>query len=733
MIGKKILNYEITSLIGEGGMGNVYKAKHTKLDRIVAIKSILPELVNNDEIKKRFLNEATSMSKLQHPNIVAMYDYHSDDEGLYLIMEYVEGKELDDYVRNLGKPLDEELSMVFMKQILSAFSHAHEKGIVHRDIKPGNIIISNSGEIKILDFGIAKIMGEEAHQLTKTGTQVGTVYYMSPEQVLGKKITHLSDIYSLGVTMYQLVTSINPYKGIMTEYEIYDKIVKHDLPDPRDSNSKLSKHISEVLAKATSKDPKERYQTCQEFAMALQSSEKGTSSKSSKLENPSNNEVQLISKPKENKSKVIILSALLGIGLIAFVAFKFSSEQQTEKEKTKLSKATIIKIEELENKSSEDLRIQRNTVYAKYGRIFKSKELKDYFRSQEWYSENSRFQESDLSKYDKDVVDVIQYWERSSKVLWKEKIDLNGDGKIEHCYVLDFENDGQYCLLVNEKSLIFDNNWTEEDLEWMGRNDVPNVEIRLVDVDEKDKQQEIHISQLQMGYEDPGVDNHIITFNGNRLDSKELNSGGYNSGALSFDGRGKVELRVSYCPDHTKIYKYVNEKLQLYANNRGETPPEGCPACISGDAIVSVPKQKGTPIKYLKEGDEILAYDSNKKMFKKAFIKSLIIANHDNLVNYNFSGSVICATNDHPFYSPGKGWVTLNPAKAASQYEGYENIKKLIIGDEIIDRNGDEVKFTSYSYLESSMTTYTIESLSFGDAFIANGLIVGTEKIKRPL
>ena len=290
MIGKKILNYEITALIGEGGMGNVYLAKHTKLDRVVAIKSILPELVNNDEIKKRFLNEATSMSKLQHPNIVAMYDYHSDDDGLYLIMEYVEGKELDDYVRNLGKPLDEELSMVFMKQILSAFSHAHEKGIVHRDIKPGNIIISNSGEIKILDFGIAKIVGEEAHQLTKTGTQVGTVYYMSPEQVLGKKITHLSDIYSLGVTMYELVTSINPYKGITTEYEIYDKIVKHDLPDPRDSNSKLSKHISEVLAKASSKDPKERYQTCQEFAMALQSSEKGTSSKSSKLENPSNNE-----------------------------------------------------------------------------------------------------------------------------------------------------------------------------------------------------------------------------------------------------------------------------------------------------------------------------------------------------------------------------------------------------------------------------------------------------------
>ena len=349
MIGKKILNYEITALIGEGGMGNVYLAKHTKLDRVVAIKSILPELVNNDEIKKRFLNEATSMSKLQHPNIVAMYDYHSDDEGLYLIMEYVEGKELDDYVRNLGKPLDEELSMVFMKQILSAFSHAHEKGIVHRDIKPGNIIISNSGEIKILDFGIAKIVGEEAHQLTKTGTQVGTVYYMSPEQVLGKKITHLSDIYSLGVTMYELVTSINPYKGITTEYEIYDKIVKHDLPDPRDSNSKLSKHISEVLAKASSKDPKERYQTCQEFAMALQSSEKNNISISSKVEDSSNSKIVVQNKPKGNKSTVIILSALLGIVVVVFVLFQFQSSSSDDKDDSDESNVEQIEEREIVN------------------------------------------------------------------------------------------------------------------------------------------------------------------------------------------------------------------------------------------------------------------------------------------------------------------------------------------------------------------------------------------------
>ena len=272
MIGTKILNYKIESLLGEGGMGNVYLATHESLDRKVAVKSILPHLVENKEIKARFLNEAKTMSKLQHPNIVSLYDYYSGDEGLFLFMEYVEGKELHDYLMDLGKPLDEDLSRAFMHQILLAFQHAHKKGVVHRDIKPSNIIISNEGEIKILDFGIAKLLSDTNSNLTKTGTQVGTVYYMSPEQVEGQKVDHLSDIYSIGVTMYQLLTRVNPYKDCTTDFEIYKKITGEKLPDAQLINPSLSESIIDIIYKATEKDPKNRFQNCQEFINAFESS-----------------------------------------------------------------------------------------------------------------------------------------------------------------------------------------------------------------------------------------------------------------------------------------------------------------------------------------------------------------------------------------------------------------------------------------------------------------------------
>ena len=385
MIGKQILNYEVVSLIGEGGMGNVYKAKHTKLDRVVAIKSILPQLVNNEDVKKRFLNEATSMSKLQHPNIVAMYDYHSDDEGLYLIMEYIEGKELDEYVRSLNKPLDEDLSIAFMEQILDAFSHAHDKGIVHRDIKPSNIIVSNSGELKILDFGIAKIIGEEAHQLTKTGTQIGTVYYMSPEQVLGKKINHLSDIYSLGVTMYQLLTSVNPYKGMTTEYEIYDKIVKHDLPDAKQSNSKLSDHVISVMNKATSKQPEDRYQSCKEFKKALfsQSTIEPSKVQAKKTSNKASKPVT--SGKSESNNKGMLIGAVIGLAAVAVLAFVFMSggdsdndqddqeanENTTEVKNEAKAKNVIVNPDYFQERS--DIVFGNSPSKAKCNSIYKSK------------------------------------------------------------------------------------------------------------------------------------------------------------------------------------------------------------------------------------------------------------------------------------------------------------------------------------------------------------------------
>ncbi len=270
MIDKQLLSYKIISVLGEGGMGTVYLAEHNSFDRKVAIKAIHPHLAKNEEIRRRFKNEAATMARLQHPNIVSLYDYFDDDEGLYLIMELVEGIELESYIRNIGCPLDEYVSSAFMKQLLDAFSHAHDKGVVHRDIKPANILITKDGGIKVLDFGIAKIVeGDGMHNMTRTGTQIGTVYYMSPEQVQGKKVDIRSDIYSLGVTFYQMLTAQNPYNSCTTEFEVYSKIVQEQLPSPKFINPSISDVTVTILKRATAKDPADRFQNCEQFKHAI--------------------------------------------------------------------------------------------------------------------------------------------------------------------------------------------------------------------------------------------------------------------------------------------------------------------------------------------------------------------------------------------------------------------------------------------------------------------------------
>jgi serine/threonine protein kinase len=269
MIGKNILNYEIKSLIGEGGMGNVYLAEHTQVPRKVAIKVLLPHFLKNEEIKMRFKNEASTLAHLQHPNIVGLFDYLEDESGMYLIMEYVEGVELGDYISKVTGPMPENIAVPIMTQVLSAFSYAHSKGIVHRDVKPANILITKDGSVKILDFGIARILGEGNSNLTKTGTQMGTVYYMSPEQVQGKKVDIRTDIYSLGITFYQMLTGVNPYKDLHTEYEVYSRIVKDDLPPASNVYPGVPSYLETIVNRALQKEPADRFQNCDEFYQAV--------------------------------------------------------------------------------------------------------------------------------------------------------------------------------------------------------------------------------------------------------------------------------------------------------------------------------------------------------------------------------------------------------------------------------------------------------------------------------
>ena len=264
MINTSIGKYKITRLIGEGGMASVYEATHEMLGTKVAIKVLNPILSANEQIRERFKNEAKLMASLNHQNITKISDFDEQPNQLSIILEFLEGEDLNEKIKRQGALPDDEILSIF-KQAFSAFQYAHEKGIVHRDIKPSNIYILPDGRIKILDFGIAKLFGE-GNEMTKTGTQMGTPIYMSPEQVKSdKSIDHRSDIYSLGITLYAAIVGKPPYDATTeSQFEIFNKIVF----EPIRSLGIESKY-NDIVAKACNKDREQRYQSCEEWLEAL--------------------------------------------------------------------------------------------------------------------------------------------------------------------------------------------------------------------------------------------------------------------------------------------------------------------------------------------------------------------------------------------------------------------------------------------------------------------------------
>ncbi|MFA7290491.1 MAG: serine/threonine-protein kinase, partial [Melioribacteraceae bacterium] len=222
LIGKTIDNYKIVSVLGKGGMGIVYKAYDTKLDRYVAIKMLTPQMTDKTRFIDRFKREAKNHAKLSHPNIVTVYGFIEYSDFLGIVMEYVEGESLDKVLQRQGRIHLYDIIYI-MRQVLYGMGYAHKKGFVHRDIKPSNIMLNKEGITKIMDFGISKSLLDK--DLTKTGSKVGTVFYMSPEQVKGLDVTHLSDVYSLGCTLYEMAAG-NPPFNFETEYEIMEAQIK---------------------------------------------------------------------------------------------------------------------------------------------------------------------------------------------------------------------------------------------------------------------------------------------------------------------------------------------------------------------------------------------------------------------------------------------------------------------------------------------------------------------------
>ena len=265
--GQKINDrYEIIKTIGEGGMANVYLAEDTILERKVAIKVLRGDLSNDEKFIRRFKREALSVSNLSHPNIVEVYDVGEEDGNYYIVMEYIEGKTLKQLLQKRGAlTLNEVIDI--MTQLTDGLAHAHEAYIIHRDIKPQNIMIEDNGLVKITDFGIA--MALNSTQLTQTNSVMGSVHYLPPEQANGKGSTVKSDIYSLGILMYELLTGSVPFKGD-TAVEIALKHMKEKIPSIRKQNPTIPQSVENIVLKATAKNPKNRYDNVRDMYKDLQ-------------------------------------------------------------------------------------------------------------------------------------------------------------------------------------------------------------------------------------------------------------------------------------------------------------------------------------------------------------------------------------------------------------------------------------------------------------------------------
>lgn len=258
--------YKIIEKIGGGGMANVFLARDTILNRDVAVKALRMEYIHDDEFIARFDREAQSATSLSHPNIVNIYDVGEEDQLLYMVMEYVDGMTLKEYIQNYG-PIDVQEALDIMKQLISAIAHAHANDIVHRDIKPQNILMNSFGQVKVTDFGIAIALS--ATSLTQTNSILGSVHYLSPEQARGGMATKKSDIYSIGIVLYELLTGRLPFSG-QSPVSIALKHLQTSTPSVRRFNQNIPQSVENIVLKATAKDPFHRYENIYELEEAVE-------------------------------------------------------------------------------------------------------------------------------------------------------------------------------------------------------------------------------------------------------------------------------------------------------------------------------------------------------------------------------------------------------------------------------------------------------------------------------
>src|SRR5215217_2201177 len=275
MLGKTLRNYRSTDKLGVGGQGAVYKAIDTKLGRPVVIKVIPPELSAKEANLKRFEREARLASSLDHPNICTIFDLDEVDGVHFIAMQHVEGKNVRQLVA--GRPLELKTALLIGLQVADALAAAHSRGIIHRDIKSGNVMVTSSGQVKVLDFGLAKLLddteaasaGIHRTELTEVGVPYGTATYAAPEQARGDRVDKRADIFSLGVLLYEMLTGTWPFRG-KTTIDVRHAVL-HDPPRPISElrSSTIPPHLQQIIDKALAKEPKDRFQNMEDFRNEL--------------------------------------------------------------------------------------------------------------------------------------------------------------------------------------------------------------------------------------------------------------------------------------------------------------------------------------------------------------------------------------------------------------------------------------------------------------------------------
>src|SRR5271154_2018467 len=258
--------YELNHLIARGGMAEVYRAHDRLLDRPVALKVLFPELSIDRTFVERFRREAQAAANLLHPHIVQVFDWGEDDGTYFIVMEFIDGRPLSSILRTAG-PLHPDRAAEIAADVALALDYAHRHGVVHRDIKPGNVLITDEGQVKVTDFGIARAINTE-ESLTQTGAVMGTATYFSPEQAEGIGVDSRSDIYSLGVVLFEMVTGRPPFLGD-TPVAVASKHVRDHPPAPRELNPAIPPTFEAIILKAMAKDPAHRYATAEDLRADL--------------------------------------------------------------------------------------------------------------------------------------------------------------------------------------------------------------------------------------------------------------------------------------------------------------------------------------------------------------------------------------------------------------------------------------------------------------------------------